>query len=89
MIEATVDITTADGAMKTFICHPERDGPYPAVFLLMDACGVREQLRDWERLLALYRRRLHACSRSPCPRGRCGAPACCKGFQTLDRSVLR
>jgi hypothetical protein len=24
MIEATVDITTADGAMETFICRPER-----------------------------------------------------------------
>ena len=29
MIEATVDITTADGSMETFICRPERGGPYP------------------------------------------------------------
>jgi hypothetical protein len=27
MIEKTLDITTKDGAMETFICHPERNGP--------------------------------------------------------------
>ena len=52
MIEATMDITTADGAMETFICRPERDGPYPAVFFLMDAHGIREELRDMARRLA-------------------------------------
>jgi carboxymethylenebutenolidase len=51
MIEATRDITTRDGAMETFICHPERGGPYPAVLLLMDAPGVREELRDMARRL--------------------------------------
>ena len=35
MIEATVDITTADGPMETFLCRPERRGPYPAVFFLI------------------------------------------------------
>src|ERR1700682_1160876 len=39
MIEETLDITTADGEMETFICRPERGGPFPAVFLLMDAPG--------------------------------------------------
>jgi len=38
--------------METFICKPERDGPYPAVFLLMDAPGIREELRDMARRLA-------------------------------------
>jgi carboxymethylenebutenolidase len=52
MIEHTTDIGTQDGAMETFICHPERNGPYPAVFLLMDAPGVREELRDMARRLA-------------------------------------
>ncbi len=52
MIEATLDIATKDGAMETFVCHPERDGPYPAVFLLMDAPGIREELRDMARRLA-------------------------------------
>ena len=51
MIEQTIDITTQDGAMETFICHPERGGPYPAVMLLMDAPGVREELRDMARRL--------------------------------------
>jgi len=31
MIEETLDIATKDGAMETFICHPERGGPHPAV----------------------------------------------------------
>ncbi len=51
MIEATIDIATRDGAMETFICHPERGGPYPAVFLMMDAPGVRDELRDMARRL--------------------------------------
>ncbi|MDP7547084.1 MAG: dienelactone hydrolase family protein [Alphaproteobacteria bacterium] len=52
MIEATLDIGTKDGEMETFVCHPERNGPYPAVFLLMDAPGIREELRDMARRLA-------------------------------------
>ncbi len=52
MIERTRDIGTKAGAMETFICHPERNGPFPAVFLLMDAPGVREELRDMARRLA-------------------------------------
>jgi carboxymethylenebutenolidase len=52
MIEATMDITTADGPMDTFLCHPERGGPYPAVCFLIDAHGIREELRDMARRLA-------------------------------------
>ena len=52
MIEETLDIATGAGAMETFICRPERGGPFPAVFLLMDAPGVREELRDMARRLA-------------------------------------
>jgi carboxymethylenebutenolidase len=51
MIEATLDIATKDGVMETFICHPERNGPFPAVFLLMDAYGVCEELKDMARRL--------------------------------------
>jgi carboxymethylenebutenolidase len=51
LIEETLDITTKDGEMETFICHPERNGPSPAVFLLMDAYGVREELKDIARRL--------------------------------------
>src|SRR6266446_6914800 len=52
MIEQTLDIATADGAMETFVCRPERAAPFPAVFLLMDAPGIREELRDMARRLA-------------------------------------
>jgi carboxymethylenebutenolidase len=52
MIEKTLDIATKDGQMETFICHPERGGPAPAVFLMMDAPGIREELRDMARRLA-------------------------------------
>ena len=52
MIEQTLDIRTRDGDMETFICYPERGGPYRAIFLLMDAPGIREELRDMARRLA-------------------------------------
>jgi len=52
MIEQTLDITTSDGAMETFVVHPERGGPYPPVLLLMDAPGIREELNDMARRLA-------------------------------------
>lgn len=52
MREQTLDIATKDGAMETFICHPERGGPYPPVLLLMDAPGIREELYDMARRLA-------------------------------------
>ncbi len=52
MIESTRDIVTADGAMATFVVHPERDGPHPPVIFFMDAPGIREELRDMARRLA-------------------------------------
>lgn len=52
MIERTVDIDTADGAMATFVVHPERGGPHPVVLFLMDAPGMREELRTMCRRLA-------------------------------------
>ena len=52
MIEQTVSIATGDGAMPTFIVHPERGGPHPVVLFLMDAPGMREELRDMSRRLA-------------------------------------
>ncbi|WP_439814679.1 dienelactone hydrolase family protein [Zavarzinia sp. CC-PAN008] len=51
MIEHQLEIATADGAMDTFICHPERDGPHPVILFLMDAPGIREELRDMARRL--------------------------------------
>ena len=52
MIEKILDIPTKDGAMETFVCHPERGGPYPPVLFLMDAPGIREELYDMARRLA-------------------------------------
>jgi carboxymethylenebutenolidase len=52
MIERTLDIATEDGPMPTFVCRPERHGPFPVVFMLMDAPGIREELRDMARRLA-------------------------------------
>ena len=52
MIEKEIDIATADGAMNTFIVHPEEGGPHPVVFFLMDAPGKREELHDMARRLA-------------------------------------
>jgi carboxymethylenebutenolidase len=51
MIEQTLDIATSDGAMETFTCRPDR-GAHPPVLFLMDAPGVREELRDMARRLA-------------------------------------
>ena len=51
MIEQTLDIATKDGAMETFIVRPDR-GTHPPVLFLMDAPGIREELRDMARRLA-------------------------------------
>jgi carboxymethylenebutenolidase len=52
MKEQILDILTKDGAIETFVCHPERGGPYPPVLFLMDAPGIREELYDMARRLA-------------------------------------
>ena len=51
MIERQIEIVTPDGRMNTFICHPERDSPHPALIFFMDAPGIREELRDMARRL--------------------------------------
>ena len=51
MLEQTLDIAGKAGAMETCICRPDR-GSHPAVFFLMDAPGIREELRDMARRLA-------------------------------------
>ncbi|HLJ62557.1 MAG TPA: dienelactone hydrolase family protein, partial [Stellaceae bacterium] len=52
MIEKTHSIPTRAGAVDTFLCHPERNGPWPAIIFYMDAPGIREELRDMARRLA-------------------------------------
>jgi len=51
MIDRNSDIQTRDGAMNTFITHPEEGGPHPVVLYLMDAPGKREELHDMARRL--------------------------------------
>lgn len=52
MIEERIDIETDDGTMPTFLFHPEVDGPHPVVLYLMDAPGIRPELRDMASRLA-------------------------------------
>ena len=52
MIEDIIDIDRNGLGMETFVCRPERNGPFPAVLLLMDAPGIREELYDMARRLA-------------------------------------
>ncbi|MGZ5266613.1 MAG: dienelactone hydrolase family protein [Caldimonas sp.] len=52
MIERHLDIPTADGAMNSFVVHPEEGGPFPVVLFYMDAPGKREELHDMARRIA-------------------------------------
>jgi len=52
MIERDVDIPTPDGAMNSFVVHPEEGGPFPVVLFYMDAPGKREELHDMARRIA-------------------------------------
>lgn len=51
MIEHHIELATRDGAMQTFITHPEEGGPFPVLFFYMDAPGKREELHDMARRL--------------------------------------
>ncbi|MCB0990611.1 MAG: dienelactone hydrolase family protein [Acidimicrobiales bacterium] len=52
MIEREIEVATGDGEMKTFIYHPEHDGPHPVVLYLMDAPSIRPALKDMASRLA-------------------------------------
>jgi carboxymethylenebutenolidase len=52
MIEDFVQLKTRAGSADTFVCRPERGGPFPAVIFYMDAPGIREELYDMARRLA-------------------------------------
>lgn len=52
MIETDTSIPTPDGSMPTWIVHPDEGGPFPLVIVLMDALGIREELRDMCRRIA-------------------------------------
>lgn len=52
MQERFEQLATNDGTMETFIVHPDDGGPWPVVLFLMDAPGMREEIRDMSRRLA-------------------------------------
>ena len=52
MIERHLDIASADGAMNSFVVHPEEGGPFPVALFYMDAPGKREELHDMARRIA-------------------------------------
>ncbi|MBN8511382.1 MAG: dienelactone hydrolase family protein [Burkholderiales bacterium] len=52
MIERHLDIPTADGAMNSFVVHPDAGGAHPVVLFYMDAPGKRVELHAMARRLA-------------------------------------
>lgn len=52
MNDTFLDIETGEGTMRTFVVGPERGGPHPVVIFLMDAPGMREEIRTMARRLA-------------------------------------
>ena len=52
MTDYEIDITTPDGAMNTFVAHPEGNGPFAPVLMFMPASGIRDELCDMARRLA-------------------------------------
>jgi carboxymethylenebutenolidase len=52
MRERMAEIPTADGRMDAFVVHPAEGGPFPAVLVLMDVWGLREELFDVARRIA-------------------------------------
>ena len=52
MTEHHIDIPTAEGAMNSFVVHPDEGGPFPVVLFYMDAPGKREELHDMARRIA-------------------------------------
>jgi carboxymethylenebutenolidase len=52
MIEHNIDIPTPDGAMNSYVVHPDEGGTRPVVLFLMDAPGKRQELHDMASRLA-------------------------------------
>lgn len=52
MIVREIEVAAPDGAMPTWVYHPEHDGPSPVVLYLMDAPSIRPALHDMATRLA-------------------------------------
>ncbi len=52
MSEREITVGTQDGAMTTFIVHPDAGGPFPVAVLYMDGVGYRDQVKKNARRFA-------------------------------------
>lgn len=52
MPEVSINVTTRNGVMPTFVALPAGQGPFPVIILYMDIWGMRNQLRDIARFVA-------------------------------------
>ena len=52
MVEQEILVSTPDGKLDTFVCHPDEEGPHPIVVIYMDAPGIRDELREMASRLA-------------------------------------
>jgi carboxymethylenebutenolidase len=51
-MEKEIRIETADGQMRTFIAHPDTEGPFPVALIYMDGVGYRDELKNIARRYA-------------------------------------
>jgi carboxymethylenebutenolidase len=47
-----IDVTTPDGVGDAYLAKPDGAGPYPGVLFIMDALGLREQIRQMTERIA-------------------------------------
>lgn len=52
MQEKEIHVHTSDCEMRTFVVHPEGQGPFPVAVLFMDGVGYREQVKENARRFA-------------------------------------
>lgn len=48
----SVDVTTADGVADAYLTKPDGSGPHPGVLLIMDAFGLRGQIKQMAERIA-------------------------------------
>jgi len=41
-----VQVQASDGAMPTFLAHPEGEGPFPGIVVVMEAFGLNQHIKD-------------------------------------------
>lgn len=54
MKEQIVNLKTNDGTMEVFVACPDGPGPFPVVVQIMDALGMREEMRGHARRVAAW-----------------------------------